>query len=188
MKFLYKYPQKEFPYEDLIKENARRSRQEREYNLVDTGCFDDDAYWDITIETAKDSTDEESLTFRVTAWNRGSKAAKLHIIPQFWFRNTWTWGHEAPENKPSISESGPNTAHMKHYDLGERYIELSPSPGVSPDSPDIQPDLLFTENETNTEALGWGKNKQPYVKDAFHRYICDEEDEAVNPKNTGTKC
>jgi hypothetical protein len=188
MKYLYKYPQKEFPYEDLITENARRTRLDNEYNLVDTGCFDDDAYWDIIIETAKDSVDEESLTFRVTAWNRGPESACLHIIPQFWFRNTWSWGREAPELKPSISQSGPNTAHMKHYDLGERFIELSPSPGVGPDSPDIEPELLFTENETNTDALGWGDNTQPYVKDAFHRRICDDDDDAVNPDNVGTKC
>src|SRR5277367_1245842 len=130
MKYLYKYPQKRFPYDDLIKENARRGKRDREYQIIDTGVFDEDRYWDIFIETAKESEDPEGLLFRVTAWNRGPEPAPLHIVPQIWFRNTWSWGHEAAAKKPSIRQIGETVAHSKHHKLGERYIQLSPSPGL----------------------------------------------------------
>ncbi|KAF2404986.1 glycoside hydrolase family 63 protein-like protein [Trichodelitschia bisporula] len=187
MKFLYKYPQRRFPYEDLIRENARRSKQDKEYNLIDTGVFDDDAYWDIFIETAKEAEDPDELLFRVTAYNRGSQPAPLHIVPQVWFRNTWAWGREKPESKPSLREIGPTTVQTMHHKLGERYVELSPSPGIGPSGEDIEPKLLFTDNDTNYKALGWGANKTQYVKDAFHRHICDDEEDAVNPAKVGTK-
>src|SRR5688572_23929864 len=122
MKFLYKYPQKAFPYKDLVDENARRGKQDREYQLLDTGVFEEDRYWDIFIETAKESDDPDELLFRVTAWNRGPDAAPLHIVPHMWFRNTWAWGHESVDKKPSISKSGETTAHSKHYKLGDRYF------------------------------------------------------------------
>ncbi|KAF1989058.1 hypothetical protein K402DRAFT_327289 [Aulographum hederae CBS 113979] len=185
MKYLYKYPQKRFPYDDVIKTNAERSKTEHEYNLVDTGIFDDDRYWDIFIETAKEADDPDELLFRVTAYNRGPEPAPLHIMPHVWFRNTWSWGHD--DRKPSIREVGPTTAQSKHHSLGERYFQLSPSPGVGPSGQDIEPQLLFTENETNYKALYDGKNPQPYVKDAFHRRIVDEEQGAVNPEKKGTK-
>lgn len=187
MKFLYKYPQNEFPYEDLIQENGRRSRLEKEYNIADTGIFEDNAYWDIIIETAKEADDPESLIFRVTAWNRNSVPAKLHIVPQMWFRNTWSWGREAADKKPSVFEEGPLAAKMNHHQLGERYLEFSPSPGPGESSQDIEPKLLFTENDSNFDALGWGKNEQPYVKDGFHRHIVDQEKGAINPQQVGTK-
>ncbi|KAK8200217.1 Six-hairpin glycosidase-like protein [Phyllosticta capitalensis] len=186
-KFLYKYPQRAFPYEDLIKENARRGRLDREYNMVDTGVFDDDRYWDIFIETAKEADDEEELLFRVTAYNRGPEPAPLHIVPHVWFRNTWTWGHESPDKKPSIHKLSGTAAVTKHHKLGERYFQLSPSPGIGPSGEDVQPQLLFTENDSNFQKLWGSKNPQPYVKDAFHRRICDEEKGAVNPENVGTK-
>jgi hypothetical protein len=185
MKMLYKYPQRKFPYEDLIKENARRGKQDREYQIIDTGIFDDDRYWDINIEIAKE-TDEE-LLFRVTAWNRGPEPAPLHIIPHVWFRNTWAWGHESPDKKPSIQQLSETVAASKHHKLGERYFQLSPSPGVGPSGQDVLPELIFTENDTNYEKLYDGKNEQPYVKDAFHRYIVDKEKKAINPKQIGTK-
>jgi hypothetical protein len=188
MKFLYKYTQLPFPYEDLIEENARRSRLENEYNLIDTGCFDDNRYWDIFIETAKEAEDPESMYFRVTAWNRGPDPAPLHIVPQFNCRNTWSWGREAPNKKPVVKQDGDRTACFQHYAMGSRYVELSPSPGAGEESADVQPQLLFTENDTNFEALGWGPNPQPYVKDGFHRLICDNDEDAVNPDNVGTKC
>jgi hypothetical protein len=187
MKYLYKYPQKRFPYEDLIKENARRGKRDREYQIINTGVFDEDRYWDIFIETAKESEDPEELLFRVTAWNRGPEPAPLHIVPQIWFRNTWSWGHEAAGKKPSIRQIGETVAHSKHHRLGERYIQLSPSPGVGPSGEDVHPKFLFTDNDTNYKALYSGKNPQPYVKDAFHRYIVDGEKRAVNPKKAGTK-
>jgi hypothetical protein len=110
---LYKYPQKKFPYDELIEENAKRTREEREYQLIDTDCFDEDRYWDIFIESAKEADDEDEMLFRVTAYNRGPEPADLHIIPQLWFRNTWAWGHEKPSQKPSIKMVGPMTAQSK---------------------------------------------------------------------------
>ncbi|KAI9788029.1 MAG: hypothetical protein M1835_002519 [Candelina submexicana] len=189
MKYLYKYPQKKFPYEDLIKENARRGKQEREYQLIDTGIFADDKYFDIFIEVAKESDDAEELLFRVTAWNRGPEPAPLHVVPHVWFRNTWAWGREAKCKKPSIAQIGPTTAQSKHYKLGDRYFQLSPSPGIGSSGNDVQPQLIFTENDTNYNALYGSKNpkQEPYVKDAFHRYIVDDEKEAVNPRHCGTK-
>jgi hypothetical protein len=188
MKFLYKLPQRRFPYKDLIEENAKRGRGEREYNIVDTDAFKDDRYFDIFIETAKETNDEEELLFRVSAYNRGPEPAPLHIIPHMWFRNTWSWGHEAPNKKPSIRIVGPMTAQSKHHKLGTRFFQLSPSPGCGLNAEDVQPQLMFTENETNVQALYRGRNKQPYVKDAFHRWIVDEEKGAINPRCHGTKC
>jgi hypothetical protein len=188
MKFLYKYPQKAFPYEDLLKENARRTRQDKEYQLLDTGIFDDDRYWDIFIETAKEADDPDELLFRVTAWNRGPDPAPLHIVPHVWFRNTWSWGREPEDKKPSIAAHTEDSAKSKHWKLGERYFLLSPSPGVGTSGQDVFPQLMFTENDTNTELLYEQPNAQPYVKDAFHRYIVGGEKGAINPAQTGTKC
>jgi hypothetical protein len=175
MKFLYKLPQRRFPYKDLIETNAKRGKDEREYNIVDTDAFKDDRYFDIFIETAKETDDEEELLFRVTAYNRGPEPAPLHIIPHMWFRNTWSWGHEPANKKPSIRIVGPMTAQSKHPKLGTRFFQLSPSPGCGPEAEDVQPQLMFTENDTN-------------VKDAFHRWIVDEEKGAINPRCHGTKC
>ncbi|KAF2965421.1 hypothetical protein GQX73_g8150 [Xylaria multiplex] len=188
MKYLYKYPQKAFPYEDLLKENARRSRTDKEYQLIDTGIFEEDRYWDIVIETAKDDDDPQELLFRVTAWNRGPDPAPLHIIPHVWFRNTWAWGRESEDKKPSISQVGENLVRSKHYKLGERSVLLSPSPGVGLSGEDVQPELLFTDNDTNLDVLYGQQNTTPFVKDAFHRYIVNGEKGAVNPAKTGTKC
>jgi hypothetical protein len=187
MKFLYKYPQKPFPYKDLIDENARRGKEDCEYQLLDTGVFDEDRYWDIYIETAKESDDPEELLFRVTAWNRGPESAPLHIVPHVWFRNTWAWGHEDEDKKPSIKKLSDTVAHSKHHKLGDRYFQLSPSPGMGDSGQDILPELIFTENDTNTDLLYGVENKQPYVKDAFHRYICEGEKVAVNAEQSGTK-
>lgn len=187
MKFLYKYPQKKFPYQDLIDENARRSRQDREYQLLDTGAFEDNRYWDIFIETAKEGDDEEELMFRVIAYNRGPEPAPLHIVPHVWFRNTWSWGYENEKEKPLIEKVSPLTAKTAHKKLGERYVRFSPSPAVGNSQEDVMPRMLFTENETNNELLWGTKNDQPYVKDAFHRHIVNEEKNAVNPANKGTK-
>lgn len=187
MKYLYKYPQQKFPYKDLIDENARRSRQEREYGILDTGIFDEDRYWDIFIETAKDPDNEEELLFRVTAYNRGPDSAPLHIVPHVWFRNTWAWAHEDPALKPSLMRVNSHTAQIRHHALGTRYVQLSPSPSPNPDENNIDPRLLFTENETNTDYLFHSPNRQPYVKDAFHRYIVGGQTEAVNPNAHGTK-
>lgn len=188
MKYLYKYPQKKFPYEDLLKENARRTKQDKEYQIIDTGIFEEDRYWDIVIETAKEDDYPDELLFRATAWNRGPEPAPIHIVPQVWFRNTWAWGREPPQHKPSISLHSENLVKSKHHVLGDRYFLLSPSPGVGPSGEDVQPEMLFTENDTNYKLLYAGENEQPYVKDAFHRHIVDGEKAAVTPRKRGTKC
>lgn len=140
MKYLYKYPQRRFPYEDLVEENALRGKCKKEYQIIDTGVFDDDRYWDIFIEMAKESGDSEELLFRVTAWNRGSESAPSHIVPQVWFRNTWAWGHESVTKKPSLRQIGEREVHSKHHKLGDRFIQLSPSPGIGSDCQDVQPE------------------------------------------------
>ncbi|KAL8397615.1 hypothetical protein RB594_004358 [Gaeumannomyces avenae] len=189
MKYLYKYPQRAFPYEDLRKENARRTKEDKEYQIVDTGIFDDNRYWDIIIEVAKEDDDPDELLFRVTAWNRGPDPAPLHIAPHVWFRNTWAWGREPADHKPAVwaHEDYPGVIKSKHHSLGERYTVFSPSPGVGPSGYDVMPETIFTENDTNFETLYDGKNPQPYVKDAFHRYVVDGEKAAVNPAQKGTK-
>ncbi|KAI0163183.1 Six-hairpin glycosidase-like protein [Pestalotiopsis sp. NC0098] len=188
MKYLYKYPQKPFPYKDLLEENAKRGKEDKEYQIIDTGIFEEDRYWDIIIETAKDEDDAEELLFRVTAWNRGPDPAPLHIVPHVWFRNTWAWGREPEDLKPSISAHSENMAKSTHHKLGDRYVLLSPSPGVGPSGEDVQPELMYTDNDTNVNLLYGQENKVPYVKDAFHQYIVEGKKEAINPAKTGTKC
>jgi hypothetical protein len=187
MKYLYKYPQKKFPYQQLVDQNAKLGRADREYQLLDTGVFEDNRYWDIFIETAKEADDEEELMFRVIAYNRGPEPAPLHIIPHVWYRNTWTWGWEDVSKKPSIRKKSSLAAETIHHRLGKRFVRLSPSPGIGRSDEDINPCLLFTENESNAEKLWGTENGQPFVKDAFHRYIVDEEMKAVNPAQSGTK-
>ena len=186
MKYLYKYPQRKFPYHDLVETNAKRSRLEREYNIIDTNLFDENRYWDIFIEIAKESQDEEEMLFRVTAYNRGPERAPLHILPHVWFRNTWAWGYEGVK-KPSIHKTSTFIAETNQEKLGTRYFELSPSPGVGRTGHDVEPELMFTDNDTNYSALGWGKNKVSYVKDGFHNYIVKHDRTAINPAHQGTK-
>jgi len=188
MKYLYKYPQKKFPYKDLIVENARRGKLEREYQILESGAFKDNRYWDIFIEMAKDAEDEEELLFRVTAYNRGPERAPLHIVPHVWFRNTWSWGHEKASKKPDIRQIAPMAAQSKHWRLGDRFFQLSPSPGIDVSGEDVQPQMMFTENDSNLNTLYGIKNNQPYVKDAFHRYVVGQEVGAINPACRGTKC
>ncbi|OOF99574.1 hypothetical protein ASPCADRAFT_138177 [Aspergillus carbonarius ITEM 5010] len=187
MKYLYKYPQKKFPYKELVDENAKRGKQDREYQILDTGIFNDNRYWDIFIETAKEEDDEEELLFRVIAYNRGPEAAPLHIIPQVWFRNTWAWGYEDQKEKPSVEKVRNLVAKTTHPKLGERYVRFAPSPAVGDGQEDVFPQMMFTENETNNEFLWKTKNNQPHVKDAFHRLIVNGEKDSVNPENKGTK-
>ncbi|MCU0223504.1 MAG: glucosidase [Acidobacteria bacterium] len=172
MKSIYKYPQREFPYGDLIETNGRRSREEMEYELLDTGAFAEDRYFDVVLEYAKDGP--EDLLVRVTVHNRGPEAARVHLLPTLWFRNTWSWD-ECGE-KPLLAEAGAGTIRADHPELGAYTLAC-----------DGKPELLFTENESNAERL-WGQpNPSPYVKDAFHRYVVDGETGAVNPAKTGTK-
>ena len=171
MKYLYKYPQREFPYFDLVDTNRRRSREELEYELLDTGIFDDDRYFDVFVEYAK--VDPEDMLIRITVHNRGSERAELHLLPTLWFRNTWNDQHAA---KPTVTQAEHGAILASHTRLGEHVLNC-----------DGNPELLFTENESNLNRL-WGQpNPSPYVKDAFHEYVISGKQEAVNPSKTGTK-
>ena len=172
MKYLYKYPQREYPYRDLIETNRRRSREEFEYELLDTGIFDDDRYFDVFVEYAKESPEE--ILVRITVHNRGPEAARLHVLPTLWFRNTWSWGEE--QSKPSLREVGPGAIQATHPELGDYWLYCEGAP-----------ELLFTENESNASRL-WGQpNATPYVKDAFHECLISGQRQAVNPAKIGTK-
>ena len=172
MKYLYKYPQREYPYRDLIETNRRRSREEFEYELLDTGIFNDDRYFDVFVEYAK--AGPEDLLIQITVHNRGPETARLRVLPTLWFRNTWSWGEDEP--KPSLREARPGVIQASHQELGDYWLYCD---GAS--------ELLFTENESNAQHL-WGQpNASPYVKDAFHQYIIAGRSEAVNPAKTGTK-
>jgi Glycosyl hydrolase family 63 C-terminal domain len=171
MKYLYKYPQREFPYLDLVTTNGGRSRDEFEYELLDTGIFDDDRYFDVFIEYAK--SDPEDVLIRLTIHNRGPETADLHLLPTLWFRNTWCWEKTA---RPSLAQVEPGTILASHETLGRMTLNCEGNP-----------ELLFTENETNTARL-WGKtNSSPHVKDAFHEYVISGKRNAVNPNQLGTK-
>jgi len=190
MKFLYKYPQTEFPYHKLIEENRKRSSSESEYELLDTGVFDDNRYFDVFVEYAK--AGPEDLCIRIEVFNRGPEAATIHVLPHLWFRNRWAWGQEArPE--PHISLQQKSKSHLAlvaddtcchslkkipfDYRLGPRYLYA-----------DLGAQPLFTNNETNSERVfGPGaKSRSPFVKDAFHRHIINGEN-CVNPESFGTK-
>ena len=172
MKSLYKYPQPEFPYSQLVDVNRRRSRSECEYELMETGVFHQDRYFDIFIEYAKNEQDD--ILVRVTVINRGPDAATLHLLPTIWFRNTWSWGYGVP--RPELARLDSHTIVAREQSLGEFKLWLEDAPP-----------LLFTENESNTERLWGWRGAEPYTKDAFHRYIIQGEKDAVNPDETGTK-
>lgn len=179
MKAVYKYPQRAFPYADLVNENARRGLHEFEYELLDTGIFDDDRYFDIVVEYAKQSPDD--VLIRITATNRGPDAAPLTFAPALWFRNTWSWGYESGPmqdvpTKPALHSVNGNQVKIEHPNLAAYQLDV-----------DGPAQLLFTENETNHERIHGLASASPYVKDAFHRYIVDGEQNAVNPQQIGTK-
>jgi hypothetical protein len=180
MQLVYKYPQRRFPYEQLVEENRKRQGQGFEYELLDTGLFDDDRYFDIVIEYAKADTDD--LCIRITAHNRGPDPAPLHILPHLWFRNTWAW-KRVPLPEPAL-QAGPAAAD--HISLQATYAPGA-RPSTIPDAYDLGTrvlyaprggKLLLTDNETNAAAVyGPGHvSRKPYVKDAFHRYVCQGED------------
>ncbi len=181
----YKYPQAEFPYQRLIDENRARSRAEPEFNIEDTGIFDESRYFDIKIEYAKESPN--GILIRVTATNRGPDAAPLWLIPQLWFRNTWSWGvtSDGDPVRPMIAggsadRNGPQEAIAEHPDIG-RYRWLVHAPDAS------GCEMLFTENETNMRRLYKFEGGAPYAKDAFHSRIIGGEHDAVNGVREGTK-
>ncbi len=172
MKYLYKYPQREYPYSDLIETNKRRSREEMEYELLDTGIFDDDRYFDVFVEYAKG--DPEDVLIKISVFNRGPEAAQIHLLPTLWYRNVWSWDEHEP--KPAVRQMGDNAIQASHPQFGEYTLQC-----------DGATELLFTENETNAARL-WGQpNPSPYVKDAFHEYVISGNKDAVNPAKSGTK-
>ncbi len=176
-KALYKYPQGEFPYRQLLEENQKRSRTDPEFELVDTGIFQHQRYFDVQVEYAKGGPDD--ILIRITAANRGPETASLHLLPTLWFRNTWSWGGDSP--KPRISVMDKSTLRAAHSTLGDYRFSLSPAGGKK------TAELLFTENETNFEKVFGSANTNSFVKDAFHEYVVGGRQGAVNPAREGTK-
>ncbi len=182
MKYLYKYPQAAYPYEDLIVTNRNRSKDELEYELLDTGIFNDDRYFDVFVEYAK-ADGPEDILIKISVCNRGPEAATLHVLPTLWFRNTWSWADASA--KPILQktgDAGQSIIHAHHTDplfqefLADYYLYCD---GNVP--------LLFTENETNHARLFAGTNASPYVKDGINNYLVHGQQDAVNPAETGTK-
>jgi len=179
LRMLYKYPQAEFPYADLVTENRARGRDDDEYELIDTGVFDDDRYFDVDVSYAKAGADDVLIQIDVT--NRGPDTAPCWVLPTLWFRNTWSWGYpDGPmgevSDRPEIHAADPSTLIADHPVLGTYRLAVE---GAD--------ELIFTENETNGDRLfGWSLDT-PYVKDSFHRYIVDGEAGATNPEHRGTK-
>src|SRR5436853_4386143 len=180
-KALYKYPQAEFPYAHLVEENRRRGRAAPEFELVDTGVFDGDRYFDVTVEYAKASPDD--ILARFTIENRGPDAALIHLLPQIWLSNTWSWGRKGEGYWPkgSLRADGERDVLLRYADL----VPMRLSFGNGPDG--TAPELLCTENETNFARLFGSPNPTPYVKDAFHEFVVHGRAEAVNPAREGTK-
>ncbi|MFL5665846.1 MAG: MGH1-like glycoside hydrolase domain-containing protein, partial [Ktedonobacteraceae bacterium] len=178
MKALYKYPQRAFPYTDLAATNRNRGRHELEYELIDTGIFAEDRYFDVSMEYAK--VNPFDILVRVSATNRGPVAATLHLLPTLWFRNTWAWGYD--DRRPSLTTVEPEAGqsvrlvHVQHHELGDYWLACEGTP-----------ELLFTENETNARRL-WGiENWTPFVKDGIHETVVNGARDKVNPQGTGTK-
>ena len=180
MKCVYKYPHAAYPYEQLLEENQRRNNNDREYELVDTGIFDQGRYFDVEVEYAKIAP--EDILIRINVSNRGPEAASLHVLPTLWFRNTWTWGRDDTHPllsfpaQSSFKDANVRSILAKHWELGEYMLYCA---GAS--------EFLFTENETNNERLFNYPSHSPYVKDAFHSYVISGNRNAVNPAQTGTK-
>jgi hypothetical protein len=177
MKALYRYPQRAYPYAELVAENRRRGRDAPEYELIDTGVFADNRFWDLTVEYAK--AEAEDLLIRLTVANHGPQAETLHLLPQIWFRNTWSWGYD--DRRPSLQAvagcpDGTRLVQAQQHQLGSYWLACEGAP-----------ELLFTENESNAERLWGAPNGTPFVKDGINAAIVEERTGAVNPAQTGTK-
>nr|WP_199288952.1 glucosidase [Pseudanabaena sp. FACHB-1998] len=172
MKYLYKYPQEAFPYEQLVNDNKYRSRQEREFELLDTGVFDSDRYFDVVVEYAKNSP--QDITTQISVTNHAPESQTIHLLPSLWFRNTWSWGND-DTNKPLLTAHSSNVIAANHDHLGKMWLYC----------PDSQ-ELLFTENETNYQRIFGTPNSSKYVKDGINNYIVNGE-ASVNPQQQGTK-
>jgi len=176
MKYLYKYPQRAFPYAALVEENRRRGRHDPEYELLDTGIFDDDRYFDVFVEYAKASPAD--ILIRIEVANRGPDAASVHVLPTLWFRNTWSWSPDARRPRIAVARSGAAALVLEatHWTLGTYRLHCDPSG-----------EPLFTENVTNSERLFGAPNTAPYVKDGINDCVVHGRRAAVNPARTGTK-
>lgn len=176
MRYLYKYPHAAYPYADLVLTNRARGRDQLEYELIDTGVFDQDRYFDVFVEYAKASP--EDLLIRISAHNRGPEAATLHLLPTLWFRNEWSShaGADRPVLQQFVESSARQIVKATHEALGERYLHC-----------EGEPELLFTENETNTQRIFGVPNRYQYVKDGIDSAVVHGQYAAVNPENTGTK-
>jgi hypothetical protein len=186
MRALYKYPQEEYPYKWLVDENRRRGKLDREFEITDTGIFDQKKYFDVFAEYAKAQPDD--LLIKLTVVNRGPESATLHLLPTLWFSNTWTWGctHEGCDPKPWMQRDGATAVRLQHATLGMFRFEFQSQAGAAGQAA-ATAELLFTENETNTKKLFGVDPVGKYVKDAFHSYIVNGIKTAVNPAGTGTK-
>jgi hypothetical protein len=172
MRFRYKYPQAEFPYAALVEENRRRGKLEREFELMDTGVFEENRYFDVDIEYAK--ADAEDIVIRIHVVNRGPDPAHIDLLPTIWFRNVWSW-HDG-QSRPRAQAAGARTIALSGTIYGERFLHC-----------EGEPELLFTENDTNTGRLFGSPNGATYTKDAFHRYVIHGDRGAINPAREGTK-
>src|ERR1700687_2392584 len=173
MKYLYKYPQAEFPYAKLVEESRRRDKGQPEFELLDTGVFDDDRYFDVFVEYAK--ADIEDILIKITVTNRGPEAANLRLLPTIWFRNTWSWGGR--KRRPELHEIRPApypVIELNHALPGNRWLHCEGSP-----------ELLFTENETNYRRLFGVDNGNSYVKDSINEYVVAGGKDAVNLQKCG---
>ncbi|MEF8730710.1 MAG: glucosidase [Candidatus Accumulibacter meliphilus] len=171
LKFLYKYPQAEYPYARLREENRQRGMDKPEFELLDSGVFEQDRYFDVFVEYAK--ADTEDILMRITVHNRGDQAATLHLLPQLWFRNTWSWGYDA--ERPALSATELGSVSVRHDALGDYHWYAEGGP-----------ELLFCDNDTNVRHL-YGMEAQGHFKDAFHDYLIDGKVDAINPQQSGTK-
>jgi len=171
-KLLYKYPQRAFPYEKLVQENKKRDRKQPEYELLDTGIFAENRYFDVFVEYAKADTDD--LLIQYTIVNRGSDAATLHVLPQLWFRNTWAWGYD--DYRPALAATPAGPVQVSHRDLGELTCYA-----------DGAADWLFCDNNTNCERVFGAASPEQFFKDGINNYLVGQQAAAVNPARTGTK-
>jgi hypothetical protein len=176
MRMLYKYPQAEFPYRWLLEENQKRGRNQPEFELIDTGAFAQNRYFDVFLEYAK--ADYEDILIKITAVNHGPDPADLHLLPMLWFRNTWSWGKDLrrPAVRKAPDTPGAVCAELEHWQYGKRWLLCAGAP-----------ELLFTENETNYVKLFNYRDRVPYTKDAFHEYLIHGNQQAVSPSMSGTK-
>ncbi len=174
MKYLYKYPQGAYPYSDLVTTNRERGRDQPEYELLDTGVFDQDRYFDVLLEYAKAAP--EDLLIRITAINRGDQDAVLDVLPTIWFRNTWSWTEGEPRPVLRLCNASSTVIEASHHQIGEFHLHAADSPQV-----------LFTENETNRQRVFGQPNSSSYTKDGVDAYVIQGTVDVVNPTQSGTK-